>query len=374
MVSAAIVTLTGDTNYGNRLQNYALQQVLRSMGADRVVTLEEVPRSEPRPAKAQRLASTAFRRRGELRKRLLLGRAAERVHDTHYVSPAVKAALAEFTRKYIDAVPYAEPEVLAERYDHFVAGSDQIWNPAFTHGNPAWFLSFASQEKRMAYAGSFGVPTIPRYLKRRFRNGLRGFATLSVRENGAADIVEELTGSRPPVVLDPTMLLPVVEWQRLMESASRRIDNQDYIAEILLSRGDTGVATTIHNHEIARVASAFSVGTVNVHDFMDAGGFGPPEFLRFIGNSTAVVTDSFHAAVFATLFHKPYFILPRGQMNSRFETLLDLTGIGDRDLKQLPNERLKRAANWQQVDANIRRCQETSTATLSDMMATHELP
>ena len=37
-------------------------------------------------------------------------------------------------------------------------------------------------------------------------DGIKGLDYISVRDENSADIVEEITGIRPPVVLDPTWL------------------------------------------------------------------------------------------------------------------------------------------------------------------------
>lgn len=358
----AIVTLTGNTNYGNRLQNYALQQTLYFLGAETVATLEGVPRDEPRNLKALRLVSTAWRRRGDLLRRLTPKRGQNRLPDTHYVSPAVTKALSEFTQQHLRTVEFSPRSGPAEEFDLFVAGSDQIWNPAFTHGNPEWFLSFAPKSSRAAYAASFGIPSIPPYLAKVYARGLRGIPVLTVREERAAQIVENLTGSRPPVVLDPTMLLTAQDWSHLATSSQTWKDEGPYVAEVLLSRGDAGGASTLRarESEVARVATAFGAATKSAHKLMDAGGFGPNEFLGFIQDSAAVVTDSFHTAVFATLFHKPYFILPRGEMNSRFHTLQQTTGVGDRHLQSLQDSALARDVDWKGVDARVQRQREFS--------------
>ena len=53
---------------------------------------------------------------------------------------------------------------------------------------------------------------------------------------------------------------------------------------------------------------------------------GPDEFLWLEKNAYAIFTDSFHSAVFAILFHKPFVVFDRDDhnesMNSRLKTLL----------------------------------------------------
>jgi len=59
----------------------------------------------------------------------------------------------------------------------------------------------------------------------------------------------------------------------------------------------------------------------------DLAAMGPLEFIGAIKASNLLVTDSFHAAVFATIFRVPYLLKGRGAMNSRFDTLLSKSGL-----------------------------------------------
>ena len=62
----------------------------------------------------------------------------------------------------------------------------------------------------------------------------------------------------------------------------------------------------------------------------------PVDFVSAIKNASFVCTDSFHATVFAILFHKPFICYKRFSekekfsQNSRIENLLQLTGFSDR--------------------------------------------
>ena len=69
-------------------------------------------------------------------------------------------------------------------YDLILSGSDQIWNPKiFPDGrfDPVFFGTF-SQKRRIAYAPSFGVPTIPEGMQAELKGYLDGFSHLSARE------------------------------------------------------------------------------------------------------------------------------------------------------------------------------------------------
>ena len=369
MSSVGIVTITGATNFGNRLQNFALQEVLLTLGCDRVETIAGLPTAETRPLKVRRIVSTAVERRGEYVNRLLR-RGSRPARDTYTCPPERRRVIREFTDQYIvtSATRYGPAQggiSLAERFDHVVVGSDQVWNPAFTHANTEWFLDFARREQRVAYAASFGVPSIPDYLQKRFREGIRGFDALSVREHQAARVVEGLTGSTPPVVLDPTMLLGRARWEELAEQPASLVD-LGYVATFMLASGDGGATEGADLAAVRGYAHRNGLQLVDLHDPApgELRALGPLGFIGAIRGASLVVTDSFHAAVFATLFHRPFLLVQRGAMNSRFDTLLDHTGLTGRMLSEAQDFRAVVDIDWDAVDKRLEEKRTESVAFL----------
>lgn len=98
--SAGIVTIVGDTNFGNRLQNFALQEALLSMGVDRVETIEGLPTGEAKSVKLARVASTALERRAEYANRLLR-RGDRPTRDVYTCPPERRRAIRDFTARHI---------------------------------------------------------------------------------------------------------------------------------------------------------------------------------------------------------------------------------------------------------------------------------
>ena len=99
-------------------------------------------------------------------------------------------------------------------YDVLLSGSDQIWNPKiFPDGtfDPVFFGAFSSLRK-IAYAPSFGIPRIPENMEDELRGYLDAFSHLSARERQGQQIIENVSGKRVPVVLDPTLLLRREDW------------------------------------------------------------------------------------------------------------------------------------------------------------------
>ena len=81
-------------------------------------------------------------------------------------------------------------------FDNVVVGSDQVWNPSLNHDfpvNPYLCTELPPNQKRVAYAASFGVGELPEKCFGQYRDALGRFAAITVREETGAYICERLT-------------------------------------------------------------------------------------------------------------------------------------------------------------------------------------
>lgn len=242
MTTVGIFTLTGERNFGNRLQNFALQEALKAAGVEEVETIRSLGRTGEGGSSIAR-RSERLRREGPksitrwIDRRF--GRPAKASPSTDRLGAGRERAIGSFvterlresTRNYSST---EEAKELAADYDFFIVGSDQVWNPQFGLLDHLRFLEFANTDQRIAYAASFGVSSIPRHLERAYRSGIVGMADVSVREQRAAELVRELAGREAPVVLDPTMLLEPAEWESLAVVAPSLAEGDGYVAEFFL--------------------------------------------------------------------------------------------------------------------------------------------
>jgi len=207
-----------------------------------------------------------------------------------------------------------------------IVGSDQVWNPVFGLPLGLDFLEFAREEQRIAYAGSFGVDSIPRRLRTRYRSGLAGIPHLSVREVQGQRIVRQLSGRDAVRVVDPTLLHDDSFW--LSFARERELPPRPAFAAVALlaASGSRKAEASIERLEEE------GLGVVDLLAREGEGRHGkssPQEFLNLISAAECVLTDSFHVASFALLFGKPLELLGRPGMNSRLATLLDIVGLTD---------------------------------------------
>lgn len=333
-----IVTIVDHANFGNRLQNYAVQEVLKSLGFDpETIVSHRFDGLDP------------GRRIRYLREKLLVSASESRIFD-HFRGRAARALEArkhssllmakaasghEFSRKHIkQSTAHLSPGGLrgerVEDYDYFVVGSDQVWKPAYRNGAGPEFLDFAPPAKRIAYSASFGVSVIPQVFVARYREGIRNMAAVSVREGAGRRIIETVCGFTPDVTVDPTLLLAAAQWQKVAAPHPRK-PGSGYVLNYFLSR--PAAATDLAIGALAGEGGLTSVKLADVAhpEFYDAG---PAEFLDLVAGSSIMCTDSFHGVIFSIIFGRPFVVFTRAgggaNMNSRIETLLESFGLQDR--------------------------------------------
>ena len=299
--NVAIVTIISN-NYGNRLQNYALQETLKKLDAH----VETIP----------------IRIKYDIKGKIKLW---------------IKTVASGFKKKYSDVCwgifdqnikwsKYTiESSNISEHYNYFIAGSDQIWNPLFECNSDREFLTFTANEKKFAYAASIGLDELPINEMNRYRKYISSFKNVSVREKTAADIIENLGCARPKVVLDPTMLLNEEDWKKIVNQSELRIKGRYVVAYFL------GIRTAEYDAYITQKSIEMKADLIDIAQLPQdqKRKIGPAEFVSLLYYSEAVFTDSFHGTVFSILFHKPFIVFERpyedgyGKMSSRLDTLLE---------------------------------------------------
>lgn len=339
MRKVAIVTIIS-RNYGNRLQNYALQETLKKNGME----VETIPVQY----------KSSFEKQIKLMIKRILSMVTNKYdNDIRWESFDKKIRWSKYT---------AENPKIADKYNYFIAGSDQIWNPTFPFNTNREFLTFADDRKKVAYAASIGLEELPSEYKEKYKNNIAKFKMVSVREEAAADIIERLGCKRPKVVLDPTMLLQSEEWKKLAQNAKVELP-QKYVVKYFL-----GIRNSMYDYYIGQYAQKNSAEIV---DITCCNKIGPNEFLKIIYDSEAVFTDSFHGSVFSILFHKPFMVFERpyedgyGKMSSRIDTLLKTFSLNNQRVASA-NECVEKNVEWdfEQVDLILREKRKNSIEIL----------
>lgn len=360
-----IVTINDDTNYGNRLQNYALQEVLRSLGWE-PETLRNRPPAWGRELLVPRLLHELGDDPAGFAGRAVAKSRRRPAPNSRPAPPFLglrRTAIAEFVRSGMSQSPYAyderPAEYWSERYACAIVGSDQVWNPTYRRAQGIDFLDFLEPSRRVAYAASFGVERVPRYLRVRYRAWLEAIPSLSVRESRARGIVAELTGRDVPVVADPTVLVDRDVWDQLV-STQPPLTTRPYAVQFFI--GDAAPAQV---DWVRQEADRAGLELIDLHDlrrerFAD---LGPAGFIAAISRAERVYTDSFHAGIFSLTFRRPLVVRTRFERDARWDELLAQHGlvpepVGVEGLRRVPR------VDWADVDARREELRADSMAFL----------
>lgn len=279
-----IYTVTGNRNYGNKLQNYALVTLI---GND-----------------CQTVWNYNFK--DAIKSKLIIKKEYKRFSNFY-----------KFTKKYLNITTNKD----INKDDIALVGSDQVWNYNFPVFKDNIFLDGYEYNKTIAYAPSFGVSEIPSNYIDTYKKGIANIKYLSCREKDGCDLIKKITGRDAKLVLDPTMLLTSSEWKKI-EKMPKRINKKEYILLYIL--GDCNQKDKIK--DLAKKNNLKIIDLMNPKDKYYTSG--PMEFLSLIRNSKLIITDSFHACAFSIIYERPFFVVAREQedmkpMIGRINTLLE---------------------------------------------------
>lgn len=312
---ALIITINNmNYNYGNRLQNYAIVRILEKLNI--------------------KSRTLCFERNRYIKEILLIKRFIHKLTNyrlsgnkeywKYLVEKDIK--FNDFDRKYIRMHYTSRLYKVPKKFDYYLVGSDQVWNPLWFNDKRKeyYLLSFAEPEKGIAFCASFGIDYIPSEWENWFRDNLSNFRALSVREESGAGIIKELTGRTAEVLIDPTMLLTDKEWESIAKKPKGLCD-EPYVLTYFLSPPCDAAK------ELKKELSS----SIRVHSLCDYNDevcrtAGLEEFIYLFSKASLILTDSFHACVFSFLFNKPFIVFDREieiSMNSRLETFLNKFGL-----------------------------------------------
>ena len=213
-------------------------------------------------------------------------------------------------------------------YDMIITGSDQVWNPKVTGGlDDIYFLNFAGEFEKIAYAVSLGNVNQDEYKTDFFSKQIRDFKGLSFRERDAVEFITNQYNIYAKHCVDPVFLLRREQWEKFSELSSVTI-NEPYLLVYFLE----------NNPDIIRMAELLSrryglkIICCNKNKGVEESvtwinSIGPIDFVKLIKQAKIVITSSFHATAFSVIFQKKVFMLLHSNTGSRVKTLAKIVGI-----------------------------------------------
>ena len=222
------------------------------------------------------------------------------------------ASLEHFRRHSLPLTSLCETESqlaeVANTFDALVVGSDQVWHFSrelkyFFH----WHPSFPN--RRIAYAACCGSDMQPEADKALLSACLKKFNFISVRNDFSANLIQQVSGTLPEVVCDPVLLVdptPCVTPPPLRAGSyllNYRVGSPIRGGEQMLmkhfQKQQDGLPWVWINAQSRRILSPPPAEHKIWHS-------SPQEWLGWIQNCSFLLTDSFHAILYALKFKKPF--------------------------------------------------------------------
>lgn len=230
--------------------------------------------------------------------------------------------------------------------DSFIFGSDSLWGGGYEY--QLYFLEgvlfgskICNEKNRISFSTSFGSwqgtkcnSVEQQYVKML----LKRFHYISVREKAGALLCKTEFGIEASWTLDPVWLLPVEEYDKVMDTdtdlpdefifaymlqpLADKIDMIKYLSEKL----DKKVVFVSDMN----VANRKKFGEYKRYDFIYYDDMSVPAWLTAVKTAAYVITDSYHGMCFSMIFKKQFITLYPRDGIIRFRDLQNLLNISDR--------------------------------------------
>ncbi len=233
------------------------------------------------------------------------------------LSNGTHAQIDQAINEYLKPINEREKDLLKlgldPTYSFFITGSDQVWNPSIFVPD-YFFLNFAPKEKRVAFAPSIGINSIPKeygFIK----DYIKGFNQISLREEESIDLVKTFYKGPISRVGDPAIMLSKNQWQEFSNNGIKIKGN--YFLINFLDEPSSSAIKTINEYlskigDVSLICIGFNFKGYKLfrnHRFLDS--IGPKDYVSLILNAKEIFTDSFHTSLFSIILNKCFFCFER---------------------------------------------------------------
>ena len=287
----------------------------------------------------------------------------------------IRSKFRPFRKQYLlDTEPLYPDTVasMADNYDIFISGSDQVFNTRITDFDTNYFLAFSkNKNKNFSYAASFGLQWSHLTDKEKlfFKEQFDNFAEFSVREQQGADIIRYISGRDCQINLDPALLLTKDKWAQI----AAPVKQQGYVLLYLMYKDSALIRFAKKLAKAKGLKVLFISLLADFKNRVPAQHITPTpqQWLGLFLNADYVVTNSFHGFAFSVNLNKTFFLgrLPEKlPVNSRLDNLLALTGLEGRLYTNFKNDSdYDIPTDWQSVNEKLDKERQKALDYLKDI-------
>tara|TARA_R110000851_G_scaffold181511_2_gene330015 strand:+ start:528233 stop:529345 length:1113 start_codon:yes stop_codon:yes gene_type:complete len=325
----ALITIHYANSYGGCLQALASQSVLSRYGEVSIIDYKT-------PTLATGMSLIRFS--SNPRSILHVIKDLCRIFPRRRLLAKFKAFMAQYYLLTSRCDDSSDLEALNDKYDIFICGSDQIWNPSVTGGlDLNYLLAFVKDKPRVAFSTSAGSYVFDEVELGLVKKAVMKFNFLAFREMDTVQSLKVVNGRDDiECTIDPTLLLDRYEWRSLL-GLHGETSKDSYILVYGLKKNCLvyDVAKKISLHLGLKLVAVdqdpFLVSRVDNH-LQDAS---PVDFVSLIDKADFVVTNSFHGTAFAVNFGIPFLSIKPDTGFNRIKCFLEDVGLEGRIVESL---------------------------------------
>ena len=354
MKKVGIITFYhNNNNYGGVAQAFALYRYFTDLGYDtEIITYKKSSSNLNLTTKNNSIKKVIKRIKRKIEKKIIK-EPIEKLFKNKYKNELENRSnkLESFRQQIKHTKIYDSHSIIEikDKYDYFVTGSDQTWNPGSVDDN--FVFNFLNKDSKIfSYAPSVAVSEFSENYKNFMRNSLSKYKLISVREENSKYLFQEMLNRDVSWVVDPTMLVDKKVWNEL---ASERLIREKYVFSYILGE------SIKQRNKVKKFAKEKGLKLVTIPYIKNGNKFqfkiedykfgdyqmldiSFEDFLSLIKYSDYVVTDSFHAVSFSYIFEREFYVINRDSvisMNSRIDSILKILQLPNRHINsgKVPN-------------------------------------
>lgn len=322
-----VITRHAVSNYGSLLQAIATQKIIEKAGCEcEIVDYQRYDEHYLRIDKTLLASKEQWNCNAMKRVVYLALRQPESIIAGKKFAKMQKEYL-HLSEKYTNE---EELKKLHPKADIYMTGSDQVWGKLPNgHYDGSYFLDYVEDDGyKVAFAASMGHSVKNEAEEKKFKEWLKRYDKIAVREDSAKEYLETIDVAADQV-LDPTLIVEAQEWQKMAKISNKgkyvlvyQIHNDKrvgaYAQKVAEKLNLPLIRVSASLHQISREGKLKYLPNIS-------------EFLGYIENAEFIVTDSFHGTAFSINFNKQFAeILPNTNTGSRNQSILRLTGLLER--------------------------------------------
>lgn len=315
-----ILTYHRSINYGAFLQAYCLSKYVKHVVGDEVEVEIIDYTSKISEKQYNKPLFHGDNRKNEWKKRICFERCRS-------VLPLSKESLCS------DDLLEVEQFLQRQNYALIIVGSDEVWKVDGMRGFPtAYWLNFDLKHcEKISYAVSSrtAIEKINQEKKNYICNAVKQFRYLGARDQMSIDLIQKLCGKTMELNCDPAFLIPFrfdkIEYKKRLYKKYRMKENVKLLGVMI---SEQKIIKKIHQ----KFGKKYQViAMFDSHDDADINmiGITPFEWIKVIGCLDFLITDRFHATVFAMKMGVPFLSIETydTKENSKLYYLLNSNGL-----------------------------------------------